>query len=140
MCSSSRRNTLLGDHALGRGPTWAPCGDHGGETEERLAASYETELRTVRRDVSTVLKRLDLLSVMVPRAYFPYSLPSVGPPTGRSSESVEQSRTFPWLGAPFPSLVGADEISQLHLPPYGVAALNCLGPFLATLAFGKVSS
>ncbi len=42
------------------------------ETEERLAASYETELRNVRRDLSAVLKRLDLLSVMVAQAYFVY--------------------------------------------------------------------
>ncbi len=32
------------------------------------ATSYERELRHVRRDLSTVLKRLDLLSVMVSQA------------------------------------------------------------------------
>lgn len=44
------------------------------ETEERIAASYETESRSVRRVLSTVLKRLDLLSVMVAQAYQGYLL------------------------------------------------------------------
>lgn len=39
------------------------------ETEERIAASYETELRLVRRQLSTVLERLQLLATMVAEAY-----------------------------------------------------------------------
>ena len=44
------------------------------ETEERIAASYETELRGVRRELSTILQRLELLRTMVAQAYRGYLL------------------------------------------------------------------
>ncbi len=42
------------------------------ETEERIAGSYDVSLRRLHRRVDALLRRIELLSVMVAQAYFAY--------------------------------------------------------------------